>query len=314
MGKITAGIRRNAWSYLFVLPMFALFLAFTLYPLAASFHYTFYEWDGIGKPSDFVGLKHYVSIASDALFWNAFRNTFFYTIVGVPIQLLLALALAVILNTYWLRGRYVFRYAFISPIVTSSAVIGIVFTLIYSSLGQHFNRLLMQLGFIERPLDWLGNPQIAMWLIVLVGVWVGLGYPLIYFLAALQSIDRELYDAATVDGASGFLCFWYITIPLIRPVGVVVLLMTALHSLRVFDIVQVMTQGGPFFATDVVGTYIYRMAFFVMPSGDVASRLGYASAAAFFMGLLVMGISLLQIAAVRRMTRISRNESHHDQA
>ncbi len=313
MGKMIAGIRRNAWSYLFVLPMFILFLAFTLYPLAASFHYTFYEWNGIGQPRDFVGLKHYINIASDALFWNAFRNTFFYTLVGVPIQLFLALGLAVILNTYWLRGRYIFRYAFISPIVTSSAAVGIIFTLIYSSLGQHFNRMLMQLGLIERPLDWLGNPQIAMWLIVLVGVWIGLGYPLIYFLAALQSIDRELYDAATVDGASGLVCFWYITVPLIRPVGVVVLLITVLHSLRVFDIVQVMTQGGPFFATDVVGTYIYRMAFFVMPSGDVASRLGYASAAAFFMGLLVMGVSLLQIVAVRRMARPPAREVNSGQ-
>ena len=303
MIKIAAGIRRYAWSYLFVLPMFLLFLAFTLYPLVASVQYTFYEWDGIGQPSDFVGLKHYISIATDPLFWNAFGNTFFYTLVSVPIQLLLALGLAVIFDLPWLRGRAIFRYTFISPIVTSSAVIGIVFTLIYNSLGQHFNRLLVQLGLVERPLDWLGNPQIAMWLIVLVGIWVGLGYPLIYFQAGLQSINRELYDAAQVDGAGPFARFLYITIPLIRPVGMVVLLITVLHSLRVFDIVQVMTQGGPFFATDVVGTYIYRMAFFVQPSGDVSSRMGYASAAAFFMGVLVMGISLLQIVAVRRIRR-----------
>ena len=303
MSGLWASIRKHGWSYVFVAPMFVLFLAFTLYPLLASVRYTFYDWAGIGAPKSFVGLKHYLNIAGDRFFWNAFKNTALYTVVLVPTQLLLALALAVILNIRWLKGRYVFRSVFFSPVVTSSAIVGIVISLLTTTAGDDVNKLLIRAGLLARPIDWLGDPRTAMWLIIAVGVWIGLGYPTIYFLAALQSIEPEMYDAAKVDGAGSLALFWHITIPLIRPVGVVVLLITTLHSLRVFDTVQVMTGGGPFFATDVVRTYIYRQSFYITETGDPEARLGYASAAAFFMGLLVMGISVLQLAAVRYAAR-----------
>jgi ABC-type sugar transport system permease subunit len=298
--------RSRLWPYGFTAPMFLLFLGFTLYPLVASVYYTFFNWDGIGVPTDFVGFRHYINIARDPFFWNAFKNTFFYTIAVVPIQLILALGLAVILNLRWLRARNIFRYVFFSPIVTSSAIVGIVFSLILSTAGHEINRHLIEIGLTGKPIDWLGDPHTAMWMIIAVGIWIGLGYPLIYFLAALQSIDTDLYDAAEVDGASSLARFWHITIPLIRPVALVVLLITTLHSLRVFDLVQVMTKGGPYFATDVVGTYIYRQAFYITPTGDSGARLGYAAAAAFLMGLIVMGISVLQLLAVRYAARQRR--------
>jgi ABC-type sugar transport system permease subunit len=301
--RLRRGLRKHLWAYLFVAPMFALFLVFTLYPLAASGVNTLYDWDGIGKPAEFIGLGNYITIAADPYFWNAFKNSFLYTLAVVPVQLTLALVLAVCLNSPWLKARSLFRFIFFSPIVTSSAIVGVVISLSITTVGDSLNTFLLQLGWIQRPLDWLGNPQLVMWVIIAVGVWIGLGYPLIYFLAALQSIEPELYDAAKMDGAGAFNLFRYITVPLIRPVGLVVLLITTLHSLRVFDIVQAMTRGGPFFASDVVGTYIYRQAFYMTSSGDNAGQVGYASAAAFFMGLLVMGVSLLQLAAVRSAAR-----------
>jgi ABC-type sugar transport system permease subunit len=187
--------------------------------------------------------------------------------------------------------------------VTSSAIVGIVITLLLTTVGHDLNTILMRAGLLGRPIDWLGDPRTAMGVIILVGIWIGLGYPLIYFMAALQAIEPELYDAAKVDGAGAWSIFWRITLPLIRPVGLVVLLITTLYSLRVFGVVQAMTRGGPYFATDVVSTYIYRQAFYVTEDGDADSRLGYASAAAFFMGLLVMGISGLQLLAVRYAAR-----------
>ena len=135
---------------------------------------------------------------------------------------------------------------------------------------------------------------------------MGIGYPMLYFLAALQAIDSNLYDAARVDGAGKMRLFWHITIPQIRPVGMVVLLMTTLYSLRVFDIVQVMTRGGPYFSTDVVGTYIYRQAFYVTTAGEAGANLGYASAAALFMGLMLIGITFLQLLAVRHLAQNRR--------
>jgi ABC-type sugar transport system permease subunit len=306
MHDIWSDIRKRIWSYAFVMPMFILFLGFTLYPLLASVRYTFYNWDGIDLPRDFVGLKHYVSIAKDPFFWNAFKNTLVYTAVLVPTQLTLALGMAVVLNSQWLKARTIYRATFFSPVVTSSAVVGIVISLLTSTAGHDINRMLVNFGITERPIDWLGDPRTAMWVVIAVGVWIGLGYPMIYFLAALQSVERELYDAARIDGAGNAALFWRITIPSIHPVGLVVLLITTLHSLRVFDSVQVMTRGGPYFATDVVGTYIYRQAFYATEGGDGYARLGYASAAAFFMGLLVMGISVLQLAAVRYADRQRR--------
>jgi ABC-type sugar transport system permease subunit len=296
-------VRKRAWAYAFVLPMFVLFLGFTLYPVLDSVRYTFYNWNGIGDPKNFVGLQHYIHIAHDPFFWNAFKHTALYTLVLVPVQLTLALGLAVVLNSRRVRGRYALRAVFFSPIVTSSAIVGIVITILSTTAGDTVNRALVRSGLLERSIDWLGDPRTALWLIIAVGIWIGLGYPLIYFLAALQSIEPDLYDAARVDGAGAWALFRHITIPMIRPVGLVILLITSLHSLRVFDVVQVMTQGGPYFATDVVSTYIYRQAFFVNAVGDSDSRLGYASAAAFFMGLLIMGISVLQYLAVRSAAR-----------
>ena len=303
MNNFWSNARRHIWSYVFVMPMFVLFLGFTLYPLLASVRYTLYDWDGIGVPRNFVGLEHYISIAQDAFFWNAFKNTLVYTVVLVPTQLTLALGLAIVLNSQWLKAKYIFRAVFFSPVVTSLAIVGIVISLLTSTAGHDLNRLLVNLAITKRPIDWLGDPRTAMWVVIAVGVWIGLGYPMIYFLAALQSVKQDLYDAAKIDGAGNLALFWHITIPSIRPVGLVVLLIALLHSLRVFDTVQVMTRGGPYFATDVVGTYIYRLAFYATEGGDTYARLGYASAAAFFMGLLVMGISILQLAAVRYAAR-----------
>jgi ABC-type sugar transport system permease subunit len=303
MNNFWSNARRHIWSYVFVMPMFILFLGFTLYPLLASVRYTLYDWDGIGIPRNFVGLEHYINIAQDAFFWNAFKNTLVYTVALVPTQLTLALGLAIVLNSQWLKARYIFRAVFFSPVVTSLAIVGIVISLLTSTAGHDINRVLVNLAITEKPIDWLGDPRTAMWVVIAVGVWIGLGYPMIYFLAALQSVKQDLYDAARIDGAGNLALFWHITIPSIRPVGLVVLLITLLHSLRVFDTVQVMTRGGPYFATDVVGTYIYRLAFYATEGGDTYARLGYASAAAFFMGLLVMGVSILQLAAVRYAAR-----------
>jgi multiple sugar transport system permease protein len=285
-----------------------LFVSFTIYPLLSSVRYTFYNWNGIGIPQDFVGFKHYISIARDPFFWNAFKNTFVYAGVLVPTQLTIALVLAVVLNSHSLKFRGFFRTVFFSPLVTSSAIIGVVISLMVMSGGNSFSQILINIGLINRPVDWLGTPNTAMWIVIALGVWLGLGYPMIYFLAGLQSINQELYDAAKVDGANTLALFWHITIPLIRPVGIIIVLLTTLHSLRVFDTVQTTTMGGPYFATDVVGTYIYRYAFTSSAVGESESNLGFASAAAFFMGILVMLISIIQVT-VARYTMV-RHKNH----
>jgi ABC-type sugar transport system permease subunit len=307
MNQISRKFKKHLWSYVFILPMLILFVSFTVYPLLSSVRYTFYNWNGIGIPQDFVGFKHYISIAQDPFFWNAFKNTFIYAGVLVPTQLTIALVLAVILNSHSLKLKGLFRVIFFSPLVTSSAIVGVVVSLMVMSGGNLFSQILINIGLINRPIDWLGTPHTAMWIVIALGVWLGLGYPMIYFLAGLQAINQELYDAAKVDGADNLALFWHITIPLVRPVGIVVLLLTTLHSLHVFDTIQTMTKGGPYFATDVVGTYIYRYAFTSPAVGESESNLGFASAAAFFMGIVVMLISIIQVTVARYATVRQKN-------
>jgi ABC-type sugar transport system permease subunit len=295
-------VRRHGWSYAFLLPMLALVLPFVVYPLVASIQITLYNWDGIGKPTNFVGLANFARVMRDPLFWNAFKHTFTYAGVLVPIQLVLALVLALVLNDERRRGATIYRAVYFSPVVTSAALVGIVVSLLLTGLGQPLSSALTALGIAKGPIDWLGDPTFALPTIIVVGIWHTLGYNLVYFLAGLQSIPKDLYEAAAVDGANAWHRFWDVTIPMLRAVGAVIVFLAILGSLQVFDLVLVMTGGGPYYASEVVSTYIYHFAF-TPQSVQAQANVGYASAAAFFMGVLVMGLTALQLLAVSLVRR-----------
>jgi ABC-type sugar transport system permease subunit len=295
-------LRRHGWSYVFLLPMLALVIPFVIYPLVASIQITLYNWDGIGKPTNYVGLTNFARVMHDPLFWNAFQHTFTYAGILVPIQLVLALVLALVLNDERLRGATIYRAVYFSPVVTSAALVGIVVSLLLTSLGQPISRTLVSIGLANHPIDWLGDPSFALPTIILVGIWHTLGYNLVYFLAGLQSIPKDLYEAAAVDGANAWHRFWDVTVPMLRAVGAVILFLAILGSLQVFDLVLVMTGGGPYYASEVVSTYIYHFAF-TPAAVQAQANVGYASAAAFFMGVLVMGLTALQIFAVSMVRR-----------
>lgn len=291
-------VRKNIWSYLLLLPMAVLVALFVVYPMVASVHITLYDWNGIGNPTRFVGLRHFFTVARDGFFWNAVRHTFTYAFVLVPVQLTIALALALVLNNPRLKGSMVYRAVYFSPVVTSAALVGVVISLLLSSSGMDLSMALVDAGIISEPIDWLGDPRFSLMAVIGVGIWHTLGYNLVYFLAALQSIPRELYEAADLDGANAWHRFTKITIPMLREVGTVIVFLAILGSLQVFDLVLVMTGGGPYFSSEVVSTYIYHYAF-TPASIQAESNVGYASAAALFMGLLVMGLTAMQLVAVK---------------
>jgi len=297
-------IRANIWSYIYLAPMLILLLVFTVYPIFASLGYTLYQWNGIGQPSTYVGLANFQHVVHDPLFWGAFVHTFTYTAVLVPVQLTLALILALVLNNPKLRGVSFYRAIYFIPAVTSPAVIGVVIQLILTTFGDDLDRLLLHAGLISRHIDWLGDPHTALAVIILIGIWNTLGYNLVYFLAALQSVPTELYEAARIDGAAAPARFWYITIPLIRGIGLIILILAILGSLQVFDLVQVLTQGGPYFATEVVNSYIYHQAF-GGASGQTAAQpnIGFASAASFFYGVLLLALTGIQLLIFRYAAR-----------
>ncbi|WP_432970831.1 carbohydrate ABC transporter permease [Dactylosporangium sp. CA-233914] len=289
------------WSYAYALPMMTLLVVFIVYPIAASLGYTLYRWNGIGDPSQYVGLDNFRRVIHDTIFWGALRHTFLYVAIVVPVQLVLALALALVLNQKRLRFASFYRTVFFLPVVTSAAVIGVVIQLLFSNFGDVINGILRDLDLIDGYVDWLGDPRFAMGIIIVIGIWHTLGYNLVYFLAGLQTIPEELYEAAKLDGAGRIASFRYITVPMLRSVGVVILLLALVGSFQVFDMVQVLTNGGPYFATEVVNTYIYHLAF--GGTGEVDPDVGLASAASFFYGVLLIAVSVVQVVVLRSLTR-----------
>jgi len=288
-------MRQHAWCYIFISPAAVLYAMFTIWPIIASWYYSLFDWTGLGSPSEFVGLENFREIVRNRYFWSAFLHTFEFMFGLVALQLPLTLIMAIILNNSRLRWASVYRVVFFLPVVTTTAIVGIIMTYIFSPFNGVVNIILVRMGLVSKPIHWLGQASTALLVIIGVAAWKGFGTNMIYWLAGLQSIPHELYEAARVDGANNLQLFLHVTLPLLRPIGLVITLLTVVGALQVFDLVKVMTNGGPFFATEMVSLFIYRYAF---EGGH--PRIGYACAAALFFGLAAMVLSTIQGILVGR--------------
>lgn len=293
---------RARWYYLFMIPSLILAVMFTAYPIVASWYYSFLDWSGFTSQQTWVGLANYRETLHDTYFWGAFKRSFLFMFASVPPRLILALLVALLLNDQALKLAPVFRTLFFIPVVTTAAIVGVVMTFIFSPFNGPIDKALLALHLIDRPIDFLGNPDTALWTVVVVFIWKNFGITMIYWLAALQTVPAELYEAARVDGAGRLAIFRRITIPLLTPFTVIITLITVVQTLRVFPIVQTMTGGGPFFASEVMEVYIYRTAF---GTGGIP-RLGYASAVAVVFGVTTMFIAIGQGWALRRARAATR--------
>ncbi|MCA9892250.1 MAG: sugar ABC transporter permease [Anaerolineae bacterium] len=297
--RILSKLWQDRLIYLFLLPTVILFGLFTLYPMIASFLLSFQDWNGFSREATYVGLANYQEVIADPQFWLAFTNTIVFMVVTVPIRVTLALILALILNNPKLPFAGLFRTALFLPVVTTMAIIGVVMTFVFDPVGGPVNQVLLDTNLISAPINFLGRSSSALPTAMGIHVWKWFGVTLIYWLAALQTVPEELYEAARVDGANVFQTFRHITVPLLVPFGIIIVLITAIDTLRVFDLILTLTGGGPFLKTEVVEVYIYRWAF-----NSSIPRLGYASAAAVFFGLTTMFMAILQALGyglVRRM-------------
>ncbi|WP_317890813.1 carbohydrate ABC transporter permease [Paenibacillus arenilitoris] len=277
-------------------PNLIFFAMFQGWPIIVNWYYSMLDWSGISSDAKFIGLGNFKELIADPYFWNAYKNSFLFMLGAVPLLLVLGLLAAVVLNNPLLKLAKMYRTLFFIPVVTTASVVGIIMVYIWGSEGA-VNYALMKLNLLDQPVNWLGDPHWAMFTVILIYVWKNLGMNMIYWLAGLQSIPRELYEAAKVDGSTPAKTFVHITVPLIVPVGLVITLLNVSGALKVFDMIKTMTDGGPFFATDVVSTYIYRFAF----SSEIGlPRLGYASAAGIFFAFTIVLIAVLQ-AVIRKM-------------
>lgn len=279
-------------AYLFILPGTLLFIVWTLYPLLDAFRMSFYQWNLI-KPSRFIGLDNYQRALTDDVFWMAFRNTLFYVVVTVPGQMILGLAIALLLDGP-LRARAVYRTIYYIPVVTSWVVVSLIFTFLFNSQAGLVNWVLKDsLGLIDSNIRWLRDPTMARIVIAILGIWKGVGWTMVIFLAGLQAIPQNLYEAAAVDGAGPARRMRDITLPLIRNTTLFIMVILTIGAFQVFISVYVMTQGKPLHRTDVMLTYMYSNAF-------ESLDLGYGSAIAYMLAALVFALSMVQIRVLKR--------------
>lgn len=275
---------RVAW--LFVAPVALGILIFQVYPVIFSLYISFTRWNFLTPPR-WIGVKNYVDLfTTDRVFLKALGNSAIYAAGTVMPGLALALIFAVLLNQN-IRGRTLYRAVYFVPVVVTSVSIAILWTWIYEPSFGILNYLLKQVG-IKGP-TWLGSTRWAMPSLIIMGVWQGLGYNIVIFLAGLQSISQDYYDAAAIDGASGPRAFWYITLPLLSPVTFFVLVLSMIGGLQVFNSVYVMTGGGPANSTITLVPYIYQQAFSFQ-------SIGPASAIAYCLFLIVLTLTAINFS------------------
>jgi multiple sugar transport system permease protein len=271
-------------AYMFLLPNFLGFLIFTLIPVVSAMGLSFVEWD-TSNPIKFVFLDNYLKLFKDETFKISFFNTLYYTAFTVPLTLIASLGIAILLNKK-LRGVNFFRTAFFFPYIVSLVAVAIVWNAIMHPTMGPLNKTLMSLGF-ENPPTWTASTTWAMPSVILVSVWRQMGYFMVIYLAGLKGIPQELYEAATVDGARAWSKFKNITVPMLTPTTFFVTIMLVINCFKVFDLILVMTDGGPGRSTNVLVYHIYNQAF-------LNFKFGYASAISMVLFVLVLGITLIQ--------------------
>jgi len=275
--------------YIFVAPFLAAFAAFSLYPIAKSLALAFYITNG-PKSQVFAGFGNFAFMLRDPDFYKAVWNTSVFAFFSVFLQLPLSLALALLLNRRMVRGRDFFRFSFFSPHLVGQVFVAVLFTVIFAPRFGLLNIILHALAGTPLDTRWLSNPPLVMPALVLTSLWMYVGFNMIYFLAALQAVNQDLYDAAQVDGANEFQQFLHVTLPAIRPVAVFVVVFSTIGSFQLFELPYLMLGNGP--GPDNAGLtivmYLYEKGFL---SGD----LGYASVVGWTLALGVLVLSLVQM-------------------
>lgn len=288
-------LERAAWC--FIAPALAVIVIFFFLPVIAALALSFTDFDlyALADPHNvrFAGFANYLRLLSSPDFWEALGNTFYFVLVGVPLSLAASLGAALLLHSRLARFKPLFRTALFAPVVTTLVAVAIVWRYLFHTRYGLLNYALAQLGV--DPIDWLGDPDWAMPAIILLAVWKNYGYNMIIFVAALQSIPLDLYEAARIDGASAWQQFRFVTLPMLMPTLVLVSILTTAGYFQLFAEPYVMTRGGPLRSTVSVLYFMYE-------EGFAWWNLGAASAIAFLLFVIIFVVMLLQLRLTRTAT------------
>jgi multiple sugar transport system permease protein len=291
----TMPVRRRRWrntavGLSFLLPNFAGFLILTLIPVGLLFYYAFTEWNVFGGAT-WTGLDNFRQMARDTTFWTALRNTLYYAAFHIPLTLGVSLGLALLLNRK-LRGVAFFRTVAFFPYITSIVAVAQIWNMLFSPGYGPVNEALRWIG-VDNPPGWTTSADWSMPAVILVGTWRDMGYYMLLFLAGLQTIPGQLYEAAEVDGASAWQRFRAVTLPGLRPTTFFITVLLTIGSFKVFDLILVMTNGGPGQSTLVLAQYIFRKGF-------EENQFGYASAVSIVLFAICLVVTVVQFVVNKR--------------
>jgi putative chitobiose transport system permease protein len=283
--------KASATPYLFLLPALVLLGVFVFYPIGAVIYYSLTDYD-IVRPPVFIGLDNFVRLLDDDTFKLALLHSFIYLIV-TPILIVLSIILAIVVNRK-LRGIHIYRALYFVPAVSGSIAIGLSWRWLFDRSGV-INSILQTWGVIDEPIQWLATPSLVLPMAMLLTIWAGVGYYSVIFLAGLQNVPEELYDAARIDGANDFQKHRYVSIPALRPQIVFVAVISSLAALKVFDEIYVLTNrtGGVLDSGVTMVFYLWEQAF-------ERSNAGYASAIAIVLLLVTLGFSVVNVRLLER--------------
>lgn len=280
--------------YFFVAPALAFLVLLLGYPLVSTVIYSFYSYDFVDAEKTFVGLGNFVALMTDPVARIAATNALLFLVISVVIQIPVGLVLSALLDRgVGSRASTVFRTIIFAPMVLSIVAVGLLWQLILDPFAGFANFVVKALGMTPPVNGWLGDPVITIYVIIFIACWQYIGFCTILLLAGAQRIDTSLYEAATLDGAGPVQSFFFITVPLLRNTVIVVMLLSMIGALRVFDFVYVLTQGGPGDATQVPATMIYKEAFFL-------GHMGYANAISVLLLIVTVALGFLQLRYSRR--------------
>lgn len=278
----------------FLFPAMAIYVLFALYPTISVIEYSFTDWNGISPQKNYIGFANYEKLFGDRVFWEAFRNTFVWSGVIIVINVGIGLVLASMLARVW-RARLLIQTAIVLPVVISPIAVATIWRWMYQPKGV-VNQVLELVGLAGLQTPWLGSPDVVLYALAFAHSWSTIGLSVIIFLAGLQAVDEDLYEAARVDGANAVQSFRFVTLPALRPVTAVVFILTLTQSFKVFDIVWATTQGGPIRFSEILSTYMYKR-------GVLENDYGYGAA---------IGVSLLLIVSLATLMymQIQNREEH----
>lgn len=286
----------NNYGYLFILPFFIVFITFTIYPILLTFYYSFTSYSGMGSP-EFIGIANYTRLVTDTYFLDAFLNTIYIWGINFTFQISIALLLAVLFSDIRLnmKGLGFFRALFYLPNLITIASVALLFGIL---LGWHhgtINHLLLDIGIISEPVNWLNSPTTARWSVGLIGAWMWFGHTFIILMAGISGISKEYFEAALIDGANRIQTFMHITLPLLKPILLYVLITSLIGGLQIFDLPMLITDGmgAPEGALNTMVLYLYNQAFRF-------NNYGYASAVAYGLFIITVIISVITFKTMYR--------------